>query len=260
MKKCALIMALGFVLGFMVTPGAAEWMFVGSSQQIVNTANKMDYTAPSFGDLALGSKGHINIGSQSFVPIQVDQVVVSLKGVQTAETDLNADTFSQFLVSTGIQSEKSDTSFSAELFPKDDVAPQESTVLFVGIGVDFGAAFIKGNAFMGQPVKGLNGGYGKIDVRSSDVKGFNADTYGFEASAGYQVSEKLSLEAGLSRLKSKNDDAKSDEVWAVYAQAILNLAPGMQIIPEVGQIELQNDQQDAEKADFYAGAKWEINF
>ncbi len=99
-----------------------------------------------------------------------------------------------------------------------------------------------------------------MDARSSDVKGFDAGTYGFEASAGYQVSEKFSLEAGLSRLKSKNDDAKSDEVWAVYAQAILNLAPGMQIIPEVGQIELQNDQQDAEKADLYAGAKWEINF
>ena len=263
MKKCAIIMALGFVLFAFVTQSAAEWMFVGASQQVVNTTNDLDYTAPSFGDLALGSMGHISIGPPSFVPMQVDQVVVSLKGVHSPESELTTDTFSQFILSTGIQSEVENTPLfirSTDLFPKDDVAPVESTVMFVGIGVDFGAAFVKGNAFVGQPVKGLNGGYGKLDSHTSDMKGFDTDTYGFEASAGYQVSEKIALEAGLSRMKSKNDNADTDEVWAVYAQAILNLAPGMQIVPEVGQIELQNDKQDADKSDFYAGAKWEINF
>jgi len=256
-------MSLGLLLCLFATHSVAEWMFVGSSQQIANTTGNMDHTAPSFGDIALGSMGHINIGSQSFVPMQVDQVVVSLKGIPNADTDLTGETFSQFLISTGIQTETSESSvfnYSADLFPKDDVSKPESAVLFVGIGVDFGAAFIKGNAFVGQPAKGLNASYGNREARAQDIKGFDAETYGFEASAGYQVSEKFALEAGLSRLKNKNDDAKSDEVWAVYAQAILNLAPGMQIIPEVGQIELQNDKQYAEKADFYAGAKWEINF
>jgi hypothetical protein len=262
-KLSVIIISLWLLLvGVFVTQSAAEWMFVGSSQQIANTASNMDSTAPSFGDIALGSMGHLNIGSPSFFPMQVDQVVVSLKGVPNVDTELTSDTFSQFLISTGIQTEKSNSSmftYSTDLFPKDEAPEAESTVLFVGIGVDFGSAFIKGNAFVGQP-EGLNGGYGKREMRAPDTKGFNAEAYGFEASAGYQVSEKFALEAGLSRMKNKNDDTKADEVWAVYAQAILNLAPGMQIIPEVGQIELQNDNQDAEKADFYAGAKWEINF
>lgn len=260
----ALIIILGLLFSVLVTQSIAEWMFVGASQQIANTESDLHQSAPSFGDIALGSLGHISLGSQSFVPMQVDQVMVSLRGVPNVDPDLATDTFSHFLVSTGIQTETSDTSmFTAgpvDLFPKDDGLKSESAVLFVGIGVDFGAAFIKGNAFMGKPVMGLNGGFSKKDARPSDINGFDADTYGFEASAGYQVSEKFSLEAGLSRFKSKNDNTTSDETWAVYAQAILNLAPGVQIIPEVGQIELQNGKQDVEKADFYAGAKWEINF
>ena len=85
---------------------------------------------------------------------------------------------------------------------------------------------------------------------------------GFEASAGYQMTDKVALGAGIGHVKNSNDKAgAADEIWAVYAQAVLNLAPGVQIIPEVGQIDLQNDKQNTEEGDaFYAGAKWEINF
>jgi hypothetical protein len=71
------------------------------------------------------------------------------------------------------------------------------------------------------------------------------------------------LGAGFGRMNDKSKETEqAEEVYAVYAQAVLAIAPGIQMIPEVGQIERIKEEPVSKKRDesFYAGAIWEIDF
>lgn len=75
------------------------------------------------------------------------------------------------------------------------------------------------------------------------------DTLKFEVGAGY-----------------RNDDldvagADEDEMWQIYGQAVITMAPGVYIIPEVGYLDkMDNVLGTDEGYQWYAGAKWQIDF
>ncbi len=265
MKKSLLFLISFLLIAVSVaSQGVAEWMLVGNLQEVSDTVGSFADTDPSIDDMELGAMGHLGVASYPLVPMQVDQVVVSLKGYPDVSATLDDNIFSSYSIHSGVQIEKFSSIPSSPAYSENNETDMGSPVVFVGISVDFGDAFVKGNAFLGKPGgSGLAAGHNQREPLAPEITGFEFDpeTYGFEASAGYQVNEKLALGAGFGRLRngSKNDHM-TDEVWAVYAQAILSLAPGIQIVPEVGQIELQNEKQNNEKTDFYYGAKWEINF
>jgi hypothetical protein len=52
------------------------------------------------------------------------------------------------------------------------------------------------------------------------------------------------------------------EAYNIYGQAVITLAPGVFLIPEVGYFDFGDDLQDDEDrgSQWYAGAKWQIDF
>lgn len=162
-------------------------------------------------------------------------------GVQTGQF--------QDIVSTDAFSEKID--WSASTF-----------VLFFGVNLNVGPGYFQSNAFMSRPPEN-----GVLSAAPNET-GFLPDqlmdtnSKGFNAAAGYKLNRIVTLEAGYGYVEHDRNQTKSgEEAWAIYAQAILSLAPGVQVIPEIGQIDFDNSQPKGAAANnFYAGAKWEINF
>jgi hypothetical protein len=76
----------------------------------------------------------------------------------------------------------------------------------------------------------------------------------------------VSFEAGFgySDYSFDADGAEDTSPWAAYANASIQLAPGVWIIPEVGYFDLDNAPVDSSDNDagsaFYLGAKWQIDF
>jgi hypothetical protein len=81
--------------------------------------------------------------------------------------------------------------------------------------------------------------------------------------AGLKFTDTLNFEVGAGY---RNDDsdisgADEDEVWQIYGQCVITLAPGVFLIPEVGYVDkMDNFVGDDEGYQWYAGAKWQIDF
>jgi hypothetical protein len=142
----------------------------------------------------------------------------------------------------------------------------DSYLLAVGGGANFGAAYVSANVYMAQ-----NGAsYGLIGLGSSTI-GYNAatrkivdnDTLGYLLVAGFKVSDALTIEAGYGAIEHELDaaGARADEAATYYVNASITLAPGVFVVPEVGVIDLKDNEAGAdEKKTTYFGAKWQMNF
>jgi hypothetical protein len=52
---------------------------------------------------------------------------------------------------------------------------------------------------------------------------------------------------------------QKDGSWIVYAQALITMAPGVYVIPEVGYYDYMDDVAGNDQGwQWYAGAKWQI--
>lgn len=128
-----------------------------------------------------------------------------------------------------------------------------------------GAFSLGAQAFIGQNVGNLiashttgddNGeGYAKIDGNQV----IDNDALGFEVVAAYIINDMVSLEAGYGYMKTEydTDNEEKEDVATYYLQAPITLAAGVFVIPEVGIVNYQDDNQDKMT---YFGAKWQINF
>ena len=91
---------------------------------------------------------------------------------------------------------------------------------------------------------------------------------------GFSPTESLTLEAGAGYLQSKSDSYQAEPNRSVefkntymeyYLQAVITMAKGVYLVPEVGYRDFGDLEGDVEgKQDlgslWYAGAKWQINF
>jgi hypothetical protein len=207
-----------------------------------------------------------------FIPIQLDQFVISLLDVNP-DSDVyqkgQKSSFPRFQLNTGIKTESYLTdpqSLFMDTLLGDRSSPLNisSSVIFVGVGLDFTSLYLQGNAYVGRPLEPLSNRL-QNPQSSGSVKnqGVGVNTYGFEASAGYQLNNMIALGAGFEKMTDQNKETdQTEEVYAVYAQAILALAHGVQVKPEVGKVDRIKEETDTEETDqsFYAGAIWEINF
>jgi hypothetical protein len=80
-----------------------------------------------------------------------------------------------------------------------------------------------------------------------------------------KFSDTLRFEAGLGFRQDNADDApgysQKDELWAAYLQALITLAPGVFLCPEVGYYDYMDGVNGADQGnEWYAGAKWQIDF
>lgn len=87
--------------------------------------------------------------------------------------------------------------------------------------------------------------------------------------AGYRLTESLRFELGAGyRYDDNSAWHKSSHMWNVYLQAAYTVAPGFNITPEIGYINLgkavslASDNERGQKAGYiwYAGAKWQMDF
>jgi hypothetical protein len=99
-----------------------------------------------------------------------------------------------------------------------------------------------------------------VNAAGDDVE----DCFSWQAALvlGYKMSSTLTFEVG-GGFRSDDQDAadNEDEAWQVYAQAVVTLAPGVFLVPEIGYFDyMDNPNGDDEGYEWYAGAKWQINF
>jgi hypothetical protein len=136
-------------------------------------------------------------------------------------------------------------------------------------GVNFGPAYVKGAFAGGQnwnnAAWGLGGNHnqGSPAVWDGDDDVKDTTTYMASLVAGLKVSDMLSFEVGgVYRVDDPDDNgAKKSKPWAVYGQAVIVLAPGDYIIPEVGYFDGDQDfEGDSADNRIYAGGKWQIDF
>jgi len=80
---------------------------------------------------------------------------------------------------------------------------------------------------------------------------------------GLKFTDTLKFEVGGGYLSNDPDvsGADSDDAWTIYGQTVITLAPGVYLIPEVGYLDkMDNFAGNNEGYQWYAGAKWQIDF
>lgn len=131
-------------------------------------------------------------------------------------------------------------------------------------GVNFGPMFVKAAGYIAQ--NGGNAGWGfsaDPGVWDGDDDLDDMDTWGAAVVAGFKMSDMLVFEGGLGYREDELDvsGAKTDDNMQVYLQALVTMAPGVYLMPEVGFIDLMDDSAGNDEGDvFYLGAKWQIDF
>ncbi len=81
--------------------------------------------------------------------------------------------------------------------------------------------------------------------------------------AGLKFSDTVNFEVGAGYRSDEPDvsGTDEDESWEAYGQVVLTLAPGVFLVPELGYIDFMDDTAGNDQgSQFYAGAKWQINF
>ncbi|MCJ7616600.1 MAG: hypothetical protein MUO43_08705, partial [Desulfobacterales bacterium] len=133
--------------------------------------------------------------------------------------------------------------------------------------VNAGPVTLKAMAWKGQNV----GLYGLTsnqqvdftpDCVANDIR--DNDGYGGMASIGVKINDTVGVEAGYGYVTGEDDvegKDNNDEAWAVYLQAPITLAQGVMIIPEIGQYDFKDGDNNADQGyESYFGAKWQIAF
>jgi hypothetical protein len=130
---------------------------------------------------------------------------------------------------------------------------------YVGGQVSYGQNW--GNAnWSGPLVGGSAGSFATLDG-TNDVN----DTTSWMAMlvTGLKFTDTLKFEVGGGYLSNDPDvsGADSDDAWTIYGQTVITLAPGVYLIPEVGYLDkMDNFAGNNEGYQWYAGAKWQIDF
>jgi hypothetical protein len=96
---------------------------------------------------------------------------------------------------------------------------------------------------------------------ADDVK--DTTTYTAMLVAGLNFTPELKFEVGGGYRADDPDldDVDKDEMWQIYGQVVLTLAPGVYLVPEAGYLDkMDSFAGDDEGYQWYAGAKWQIDF
>jgi hypothetical protein len=113
-----------------------------------------------------------------------------------------------------------------------------------------------------------NNGYNAATSSQATLKNTSGGTndatsYMLGLVLGFAATSNLKFEAGAGY---RNDDpdtpgSDNDDFWQGYLQAVVTLAPGVYLVPEVGYQDFMDSAAgDDQGYDWYAGAKWQIDF
>ncbi len=141
----------------------------------------------------------------------------------------------------------------------------DSWVVAVGGKVNFGAAYVGGNVYLGENAGNLmavsvdgdnawDDGYAVYDAANNNIA--DNDNIGFMLAAGMKANDMFAFEIGYGWAETDVLGVE-DEVQAYYVQSTITLAPGVFITPEIGMFD---GDETGDDETIYYGAKWQINF
>ena len=149
----------------------------------------------------------------------------------------------------------------------------DSYVLAADVVVNLGPFAITGAGSFGQnwgnagwttPGLYTYGGYATFRGPGRDnIK--DCDSYQFAGSVRFKFTDTMTFEVGAG-YHNDDPDASSlqeDEVAQYYGQAVIALAPGVWIVPEIGYYNFYDGptkNNSDQGSTFYAGLKWQIDF
>jgi len=121
-------------------------------------------------------------------------------------------------------------------------------------GPGLGGPKIAGDPIPQTPFVDINGDLNDIDSLMAML------------ALGFKPTETLGLEAGVGYLRNDSDDDTKNTYMEYYLQAVLTLANGVYLVPEVGYRDYGDLEPGGPAADidlgdlWYAGAKWQVDF
>jgi len=147
----------------------------------------------------------------------------------------------------------------------DDDYDVTSYIVAIGGSYNMGPFYFAANYWMGQNVGNMNmwqQGFSQasFDVVDEDV--LDNDGYGYLIVAAFTLSDMVRFEAGYGSSSFDVDSAdEKDDTSAYYVQATINLAKGVSIVPEIGNVNYGDDSLGADEGSTtYYGLKWQISF
>jgi hypothetical protein len=147
-----------------------------------------------------------------------------------------------------------------------------SYVLGVSTSWNIGAFSIGGQLSYGQNegISGWANGYNNANSQLPVLKTGGDDIANIHTIQALIVpalkfTDTLRFEAGFGYRQDNADGApgfsQKDDSWTGYVQALITLAPGVYLCPEIGYIDwMDNRAGNDEGYEWYAGAKWQIDF
>jgi len=143
----------------------------------------------------------------------------------------------------------------------------DSYVLAFGASANVGMFRLGGNIYTGQNSAQLlwtnaGGGGGAPALNALGNGTLDSDVMGYVIVATAKVNDMFSVEFGYAGIQTELDALPGlapvqDDAKSYYAQAVVTLAPGVYVIPEVGVVDFDENGQSKTT---YFGAKWQINF
>ena len=142
------------------------------------------------------------------------------------------------------------------------------------VGIDsmlnLGAFYIGGQFSYGQNWTNANwsnsligGTAGSLALLDGDDDVADTESWSALLVTGLKFTPTLKFEIGAGYRSDEPDvsGVDADEMWSIYGQTVITMAPGVYIIPEAGYIDkMDNFAGDDEGYSWYAGAKWQIDF
>jgi hypothetical protein len=146
-----------------------------------------------------------------------------------------------------------------------------SWLLGVSTNWNIGAFTIGGQLSYGMNVGAVTGWFNGYNARTSSLPYLSGgddvdDVYTTQAAlvGALKLTDALRFEAGGGYRNDDADDVSGidkDEMWNAYAHLMITLAPGVYVIPEVGYVDYMDSVTGADQGnEWYAGAKWQIDF
>jgi hypothetical protein len=162
-----------------------------------------------------------------------------------------------------------------QYFEIEDAGPNQedvdvtSWIIGGDAAVNFGPAYIKGAISYGinwsdaaWDITGLSTG-GSFAVFDGDDDYKDTDSWQGCIVGGFKFTDQVNFEAGLGYRSDDSDvqGADEDEAMSLYAQAVISLAQGVWLVPEIGYYDFMDDAAGDDEGDqIYLGAKWQIDF
>ena len=210
--------------------------------------------ALSFGGFTVALEtptGSNTIGGVTVPNSDVDEYIPKIE----AKWGMSLDMFS-FNIMGGYQTYEIDG-------PDEDV---DSYVIGGDAAVTFGPAYIKAAISYGQNIgnAGWAGASGVLEGNANNANMKDTDTLQADLIAGFKFTDMVTFEAGFGYVDNSYDanGFNDNSPGEVYGQAVIALAPGVWVIPEIGyrdNDEIPTTGRDAGSR-MYVNAKWQIDF